>query len=469
MGGRSFGRLLVIGVLVGAARGAAAQTTLLIESYVGERPADADRVLAPLRARLERGGVAARAAAVIASLGHRLPLPGTTDPALTATALAERIDLGVRSALRGDYQLAANQLEAALEAARANPSRVVSDEGSRAWLTKALAGLAFARGRLGDAAGAADAMAEQIRSFPEHPVTRDVFGPEAAQLYAAARRAIGAGTRGSLIVDVGEPDAQVYVNEAGRGRGGTFAGALFPGTYRVLVEVSGIGRRYTAAVRAGEETRLAIDWDTDARLTVTARWIGAVWPLGAEDRTARLAQRLARGGAIDGVIVVGIVRRDGRRFVVGHAYGGAGGALARAGSIELGARDAAKLLALADYLAGGERAGDAIRLVGPPGRAARGRGSRAPVWISAGVAVAALGTGGYLIDLDSRGTCAAIPPAQCPRLHDTAPLGWALIGGGVAAVAFGAYWYAARARARAPAIAFRRAGAGGVATIRWSF
>src|SRR5204863_1335820 len=144
-----------------------------------------------------------------------------------------------------------------------------------------------------------------------------------------------------------------------RGRG-AFAGELVPGTYRVLVEASGLGRRYTAAVRAGEQTHLAIDWDTDARWIATPRWIGLVWPRGVRDRTAQVAQRLARGGA--SVVVVGIILRRDRRFVIGQAYRRATGAPERAGSIELeageddtGERDAARLLALADYLATGER------------------------------------------------------------------------------------------------------------------
>jgi hypothetical protein len=495
MGGRSFGRLLVIGVLVGAPRGSAAQATLLVESYVEERPADADRVLAPLRDRLQRRGAVTSAAAMAALLGPRLPLPAAADPALTATELAERIDLGFKSALRGDYRLAVHQLEAALEAARENPSLTVSDESSRVWLTKALAGLGFARGRLGDPAGAVDAMAEQIRSFPEHPVTRDAFGPEAEKLYRVARGALDGSARGTLLVEVNQPDAQIYINEVGRGRGRAFAGELFPGTYRVLVEASGVGRRYTAAVRAGEETRLSIDWDIDARLTVTPRWVGFVWPRGARERMSQIAARLSRGGALDDVIVVGIVRRGARRFVVGHAYSRTAGTLERAGSIELGetgeigklgeigeigelgeigkrgkprARDTAKLVALADYLASGVRTDEAVRLVGDRERAGRARGSRALVWASAGVAVAAFGSGGYLIDLDGRGTCGTHPLEQCPRLHATAPLGWTLIGGGIAAVAFGAYWYAAHGRPRAPAITLR-SGAGGFAAIAWSF
>jgi len=478
MGGRSLGRLLVIGVLVGASRESAAQEALLVESYVGERPADADRVLAPLRDRLQRQGVATGAAAMAALLGDQLPLPGVTDPLLTATELAERIDLGFKSALRGEYRLAASQLAAALEAARENPSLVVSDERARAWLTKALAGLAFARGRLGDPAAATDAMAEQIRSFPEHPVTRDAFGPEAEKLYGAERRALEASARGTLIVDVNRPDAQIYVNEVGRGRGGTFAGDLFPGSYRVLIEAAGIGRRYTVVVRAGERTRLSIDWDTDSRWTAAPRWVGLVWPRGARDRTAQLAQRLARAGAA-GVIVVGIIRRDGRRLAIGHAYRRATGALDRAGSVELerGERDAARLIALADYLATGERTGDAVQLVGDPGRARHTRGSRALVWASAGVAMAAIGSGGYLLALDSRSTCGAIPIERCPRLYDTASLGWTLIGGGIAAGAFGAYWYAARGRSHAPSIAtsiaisiaWGRSRTGGFAALAWSF
>jgi hypothetical protein len=473
MGGRSLGRLLVIGVLVGSSREATAQMTLLIESYADERPPDADRVLAPLRDRLQRRGTATTAAAIAALLGHQLPLPGAAEPTLTAAELAERVHLGFASAARGDYRLAIRQLEAALASARESPSIVVADASAPAWLTRALAGLAFARGRMGDLDGAAEAMAEQLRSFPEHPVMRNELGPEAEKLYGATRRALEAAPRGSLLVDVSEPGARIYVNEVGRGRGGTFAGALLPGTYRILVEASGTGRRYTARVRAGETTRLSIDWDVDARLVATPRWVGCVWPRGAQDGTARLAQRLARGGAADGVIVVEIVRRGERRFTTGRVYRRAAGSPARAAEIELGGRDAERLVALADYLAGGERTDEAVRILGDPGRD-HARGSRALVWASAGVAAAALGTGAYLLHLDGRGTCGAIPIEQCPRLYDTAPLGWTLIGGGIAAVALGASWYAAHAAhaahaARGPALTLGRSRAGTFAALAWSF
>ena len=69
MGGRSPGRLLVIGVLVGSSSEAAAQRTLLVESYVGERLADAERLLAPLRERLQRRG-AATATAALGAAGY---------------------------------------------------------------------------------------------------------------------------------------------------------------------------------------------------------------------------------------------------------------------------------------------------------------------------------------------------------------------------------------------------------------
>ena len=304
-------------------------------------------------------------------------------------------------------------------------------------------------------------------------MTRAEFGPEAEKLYGAARAALEASARGGLSVDAGRPDARIYLNEVGRGRGGTFDGDLWPGTYRILVEVSGVGRRYTATVEPGRRTRLEIDWETDARFTATAQWIGFVWPRGAHDRTAQLAQRFARGNALDDAIVVGIVHRGAHRYVIGHTYRRESGVLERVGSIQLGepgepgAADAAKLAALADYLSNGERAGEVVRVGEPPWRPPRG--SRAPVWASAAVAIAALGAGGYLVAIDSRGTCGAPPPAQCPRLHDTARLGWTLVGGGVAAIGFGVSWYVARTRPRAPSIAVQRSATGSFATMAWSF
>lgn len=466
MGGRSFGRLLVFGALVGASREAMAQATLLVESYAEARPTDADHVLAPLRERLQHRGVVTTTTEIAALLGGRLPM-APSEPGLSAAELTERIDLGFRSALRGDYHLAISQLAAALETAHENAPLIASTSSSRAWLTKALAGLAFARGRLGDQAGAAAAMAEQIRSFPDWPVTREAFGPEAEKLYTATRRALEAAPRGSLRVQVDAPDVQIYLDEVHRGRGHALAEDLLPGTYRIQLEAAGTSRRYTTTLHAGEQALLSIDWDTDTRVTATPQWVGFAWPHGAKPRTRQLVQRLARRGAIEAVIVVGIAEAGERRYVVGRRYR-ATGAIERLAWLEFGVGGPAQLIALADYLAGATRASATIRLGDPP-VAGHALGSRAPAWAAGGVAAAAAAGGAYLLYLDGRSTCGSLPIEQCARLHDTALLGWTLLGGSVAAVAFGAYWYTSRAHPRAPAVVLGRSGAHRFAALTWSF
>lgn len=457
MCGRSLGHLLVIGALAGAPRETAART-LLLESYAGERPADADLVLAPLRERLAREGIALGAAGLEAWLGRAVALPGAADPALSAAVLAGRVERGWAAAQDGAYERAVRELEAALGAARESPACVVADQGAPAWLTKALAGLAFARGRLGDRAGAEEAMREQLRSHPREPVARRAYGPEVAALHAAVRRRLRGAVRGSLLVRVDAPGARIYLNEEGAGRGSTSVTGLLPGPYRVLVEAAGVARRYEVSVGEGEETRLSIDWALDARLTAARTWAGFVAPRGAPDPAARLGPQLARGDAPGGVIVVGIVRRGARRLAVGHAYAPGTGALVRAGSVELGAGAAPRLSALAAYLAGGARAevgavAEAAPLVEAPWRRPEGV-DRAAAWAAAGAA-AAFAAGAALL-------------VMAPEVRGAAPAGWALLGGGAAAAVFSAH-RAGGGRRRPPAITLAPARGGGLAAVAGRF
>lgn len=296
---------------------------ILFEDRGGARPARdaaADGLIAKLRDELRQREVIVEPRAIAELPNELLPLAGVWDLELALSALTEQLDAGVRAYLRGQFALAARQLEAALALARRNPALVVSDPSAPRWMTQAMVALALTRQRLRQRAEARAAMAEQVRSFPELAVTVADFGSRGAALYGEVRTALEAGPRGSLIVDVSDPDARIYVNEQGRGRGGAFSSDLLPGAYRVLVMVGGRSRLYRLSVHANEQTRLSVDWAADLRFESSPAWIG-LRPAGAR-RRAREHRRLARRLAFNDAIVVGFGRPD--EVDGGGGGGGAG-------------------------------------------------------------------------------------------------------------------------------------------------
>jgi hypothetical protein len=273
------------------------------------RDAAANGLIAKLREELRQREVLVEPRAIAELPNELLPLAGMWDRELELPALTAQLDAGVRAYLRGQFSLAARQLEAALALARRNPALVVSDPSAPRWMTQAMVALALTRQRLRQRAEARAAMAEQVRSFPELAVTVADFGSRGAALYGEVRTALEAGPRGGLIVDVSDPDARIYLNEQGRGRGGAFSSDLLPGAYRVLVMVGGRSRLYRLSVHANEQTRLSVDWAADLRFEASPAWIG-LRPAGAR-RHAREHRRLARRLAFNDAIVVGFGRVDG--------------------------------------------------------------------------------------------------------------------------------------------------------------
>ncbi len=282
---------------------------VLFEEHSISRPVIIDLSLDELRHRLGEGEVLIDPRDIAALSNEQLPISGLWNPELSITSLAARLNDGVSSYLRGSYKVAEQQLEAALALAWRNPALVVSDSTSRQWLTQALASLALTRQRLRGRASGLEVMTEQVRSFPELPVTVSDFGARGEALYGEARSALEAGPRGSLIIDVSDPDARIYVNEYGRGKGGAFSADMFPGAYRVLVMVGQQSRLYRISVHAHEQTRLSIDWAADELFTSSPTWIGLQIPQGSRTpsvrRLAEIRRRLARRLAFKDVIFVG--------------------------------------------------------------------------------------------------------------------------------------------------------------------
>jgi hypothetical protein len=365
-----------------------AAADILIESYRGDRPIDADRVLEPMRDELGKAGVKVHPVDVLAETGNPLPLPGAAAPPLGPSYPADpsaQVDLGTAQVFHGDYDAGLATLEGVLEAVRGNPARVVADASSPGWLTKAYAAVAFAQLRTHHLDAATQAVAEQIRSFPDAPIGR-IVGPEVATLSDTVRKTLDGSPHGALRVTVSRPDVQVALDERGRGQG-NLAVSLATGKYRVLLALGGVARRYVVTVAPGRTTNLQVDWDADATFDVTAQWIGFAWPRGQGDRTDAAAARYARGGLQHDVLVASIVERGERRFVAGEIFEKSTGVLLRRKAIELGHDDGPCGRALAQYLLKGDPSGCLVDVPGdsvPP--VARTHAPRDPYLVSGIVA-----------------------------------------------------------------------------------
>jgi len=350
-----------------------ASADILIESYRDDRPADADRILGPIRDELDKAGVKVHPVDVIAAAGEQLPLPGASDPALGPSYPADpsgQVEMGTNQVFRGDYDAGLATLEGVLKAAQQNPGLVVADTSSPTWLTKAYAAIAFAHLRNHHLDAATEAVAEQIRSFPENPIGR-IVGPDVATLSETVRKALEGAPHGTLRIIVSQPDVQIFLDEHARGSGRAVL-KLANGSYRLLLVRAGIARRYPAVVVPGRTTDLAIDWDADAAFSATGQWIGFVWPRGQGDKTEVAISRYVHGAPRHDAFVVSIVQRNARRFITGEIFEKQTGALVRHKAIVLGHDDDRCGRALAQYLLKGDLSPCLIDLPGETVQAAEG-------------------------------------------------------------------------------------------------
>jgi hypothetical protein len=255
----------------------ASAETLVLESYVGERPKEADRLLAPVRSALEKAGFIATPAEVTKVLRGYRTLPAVTEPDVSTRELTEAFERAHGDWLDGRIERAATRLEAAVTVAHRVPQLLAAEQKTRDQLFLALLSLSQARNRQHQQAKSEAAMAELIRGFPDKLITRGEHGPEAYELYRAVRRSLDAEGRGALMVKVDAPSV-VFLDEVPRSQdaNGARIADLVAGEYRLLIQSANeptTFRYYKVPIYAHQITRLEINWALDSVL-VTGDWVG---------------------------------------------------------------------------------------------------------------------------------------------------------------------------------------------------
>jgi hypothetical protein len=441
---------------------APARADVALESYVDRRALDAERgTLERLKAALEKQQVATRPAQVIERAGAYLPLAGYPDRSVTRTMLIQQIDKAMARGAHEAYDEAVAILETVFRDLDNNPALAASDRDSRAWITKGRVALAFAYARSNKLKLANDVIMDHIRSYPD--LSLEGEQEEVERLYKANMATTARWPRGKLVFRVNRPDAEIFVNAVAKGKGGVEL-SLLPGDYRVVVRQLVLYRSYQVTIRAGETEERTIDWAADAAFTVAPDWIGFAGLGGAEDGATAFVQQLTQRLHGEAVIVIGLVRSDGRRYVVANRYRAAP-AVARPGrAIDADGASDAQVAALAAYLTAPDRElgrASSDGLVAIPGDAPP------PVRVAAAPAPVAEGPPRWPV-LAAVGVFSVAVPVGAYRGREVA--GVALLGIGSAALGFGVYWIVRSDRAESSTVAgVQLLPGGGVAQVSARF
>jgi hypothetical protein len=266
----------------------------------------------------------------------------------------------------------------------------------------------------------------------------------------------------------------VFVDERYAGMGNATL-VVVPGSHRVFARRGALdGPIHELEVVSGQTVSLQLDWELEQAIRLDAAHVG--FEFASEERRrdleAILAARFAAAVGASDVIVIGLRREDGKRWITGARIRVDGASVTRAAKIEVAdGSDRDGQRELAGYLAGGP-ASPRIRVVAAAGRRAADAGPRpyrAWKWVAIGAGVTGLVAGGYLVAIDGKQGCDLQPPqTQCEQIWRTAPAGWATLAAGTALAAAGLYlWF--RDRPPATEVAILPTPRGAVVGIRGRF
>jgi len=344
---------------------AAVADRLVFESYVGTRPADAERIAVLVHSVFDRRGFIADLPTLTRLLHEHAYRPGVVAPKFEEV-LRNDARSGENDFTGGKFKKAAEELGKLIIAMRQNSLVLTRDPKNRELALRTMVFYALACGRLAKAKGVMPAEAEKftrlrdetmvevIRSFPSKIITAKAFGEEAEELFLTLRDQLNKTGRGGLSISVSDLDAVIYINEIVYGTAKVDVGDLLPGIYRVLLQMStGEARQYEIEVTAKQVSRLAVDWDVDS-LLVVGDWVGFKYPTEKEHaREAQLVRQLAQKRSnADVAATVTITHVHGRPAVIGTTYAVASGKLLQSGRVEIAGTisDETTLDHLVDYM-----------------------------------------------------------------------------------------------------------------------
>jgi len=424
---------------------ARAGEAIILESYVGEKPADAEQVLAPLLEELAKNRFVAGPAVVGGKFERTVSRPAV-DGRFPAD-FGERVSRGYDLWTNGKFNEAVAILGPLIELARHNPGEFARDQTEKLQqqLQQAQIGQSLSQLKLGDRSAARHTMTDALLGDPGLKISRGMYGQEASELYEEVRRELTARGTGKVIIEAS--GAGIYVNErlVGMGKRELY---LLPGEYRVIARLGDeISRAHRVVVAGGDIHQVTIDPAFDRAVHTGPGWTGLLYASSGErEHELRHGNVFARELDADQVVVVGIETVHGRRMIRGALINKGNGDDLRTGSIPLDANPSEEQRRnLARFLNGAPATPDIIvgKLPGSGGAERRdgdggdgdGRGAR-PLWsgwkyVTGGGAIAAGAVGGVLLAYDGR--CSqSVSGVPCANRYATATQGWIGIGGAIA-------------------------------------
>ncbi len=422
--------------------------SIVVESYEGDRPADAPALLKPIYAELTRRGFVAqdKLVAVVEQTVSRSAGQLSASQSADAQKLVEQ---GYEHFINGDYQKAIESEQQAAALYASAPATLSKEPSLRDLEFKALVVTARSQEVLGAGEDAFRSMAEAIRTVPDRPINAADFDPQVKALHRRVKDELTKQGVGTLEVKVDDSTAVVFVDERFVGTGAVKLDGLLPGRYRVYVAKGDQpGRVREVELPAHGHATVDVPWQIDGVLRTRSGYVGLEAPRGAgTDGEINEAIKVARAIGAKSVVVLGIRTVEDRRSIVAYSistesqnkfYG--------AVQIEPVAPPPATLEKLGALMAGDKIDSAGIITKEPaPTRTRRVIGTRPSAmhtlkWIFAGGALVALGSGGALIAIDDKPAAGTI---RTPDYHDTKTIGIGVAAGGAALAAVAIYMFTA--------------------------
>jgi len=384
---------------------------VLLESYAGERPHDAEALVAPVREELSARDFTT-GQELAKQIASGLSEPGTVLGERQLERVSDLLRRGHQDCLSGQWRKAVEELTRGVAMFLAAPATMVRAQPHRDQFFGALVDLARSHSKLGEQKEAARAMAEVLRTFPSRELSRAEYPPDVHALFRQVARDLRNQGLGRLRINV-DAGTMVFVNERLIGLGEVELSDVLPGLYRIYVQQGERrGRVHRVAVEEGGKTAIALRWTLEASLRESPPFVGFEFA-SEEERSAHeatCAVDVARAVNAPSVAIVGIREHSGRRAIVGVVLSMETGKPIRSGaiSVEPLPPSAEKIRALGRFLGGDESAAKLFRedIVAEPPRAPPMADHPGARWyhdklgwvLFGGGALVALAGGGFLLN-----------------------------------------------------------------------